>query len=89
MEDYIKCERIGGGSLAHLNTFSNLSIVAVHYTLIKHVMYCCIVDSTHVHHAVYYKLLLTALMQGQLQLASEDLVTLYIRTQQQILQSKK
>ena len=32
MEDYIKCELIGGGSPRHLNTFSNLLIVAVHYT---------------------------------------------------------
>ena len=32
MEDYIKCELIGRGSPRHLNTFSNLYIVAVHYT---------------------------------------------------------
>ena len=32
MEDYIKCELIGGGSRRHLNTFSSLFIVAVHYT---------------------------------------------------------
>ena len=30
--EYIKCELIGGGSSRHLNTFSNLLIVAVHYT---------------------------------------------------------
>ena len=34
MDDYIKCELIGGGSPRHLNTFSNLFIVAVHY---KHI----------------------------------------------------
>ena len=31
MED-IKCEQSSGGSLRHLNTFSNLVINAVHYT---------------------------------------------------------
>ena len=31
MEDYIKCELIGGVSPRHLNTFSNLCIVSVHY----------------------------------------------------------
>ena len=31
MEDYIKCELIGGGSSRHLHTFSNLFIVAVYY----------------------------------------------------------
>ena len=31
MEDKIKCELIGGESPRYLNTFSNLSIVAVHY----------------------------------------------------------
>ena len=35
MEDYIKCERIGGGSPRHLGTFSNLFFVAVHYTHIN------------------------------------------------------
>ena len=30
--EYIKCELIGGGSPRYLNTFSNLYIVAVHYT---------------------------------------------------------
>ena len=40
MEDYIKCELIGGGSLRHLNTFSNLYIVAVHCT---HQSMLCIV----------------------------------------------
>ena len=34
MEDYIKCELIGGWS-RHLNTFSNLFIVAVHSTYIN------------------------------------------------------
>ena len=29
VEDYIKCELIGGGYPRHLNTFSNLFIVAV------------------------------------------------------------
>ena len=32
MEDYIKCELIGGELARYLNTFSNLFIVAVHYT---------------------------------------------------------
>ena len=32
---HIKCELIGGGALRHLNTFSNLFIVAVHYTHIN------------------------------------------------------
>ena len=35
VEDYIKCELSGGGSPRHLNSFSNLSIVAVHYTHIN------------------------------------------------------
>ena len=39
VEDYIKCELIGGGSPRHLNTFSNLFIVAVHYT---HSNTCCV-----------------------------------------------
>ena len=39
MEDYIKCELIGGGSPRHLNTFSNSYIVAVHYT---HINKCCV-----------------------------------------------
>ena len=34
MEDYIKCEIIGGG-LLELYTLSNLSIVAVHHTHIN------------------------------------------------------
>ena len=43
---------ICGGSTRVLNTFSNLFIVAVHYT---RAMYCSIVDCTHVHHVVHYK----------------------------------
>ena len=39
MEDYITCELIGGGSPRHLNTFSNLFIVSVHYT---HINTCCV-----------------------------------------------
>ena len=35
MKDYIKCELIGGGSPRHLNTFSDLFIVVVHYTYIN------------------------------------------------------
>ena len=35
MEDYTKCELIGGGFPRHLNTFSNLFVVAVHYTHIN------------------------------------------------------
>ena len=34
MEDCIKCELIGGGYPRYSNTFSNLFIVAVHYTYI-------------------------------------------------------
>ena len=41
MEDYSKCELIGGGSPRHLNTFSNLFIIAIHYTAhIKTCYYC-------------------------------------------------
>ena len=36
MEDYIKCELIGGGSPRHLNPASNLFIVAAHHTLMTH-----------------------------------------------------
>ena len=32
MEDYIKCELIGGGSPRDIETFSNMFIVAVRYT---------------------------------------------------------
>ena len=41
MEDNNKCELIGGETARHLNTFSNLLVVAVHYTHITHAMYCC------------------------------------------------
>ena len=44
VHDYIKCEPIGGGSPRHLNTFSNLFIVAMHCThthIATHAMYCC------------------------------------------------
>ena len=52
-EDYIKCELIGGGSPRHLNTISNLYIVAVHFTYNNtcYVLLLCmaaIVDCTHV-----------------------------------------
>ena len=40
MEDYIKCEQIGGKSPRYINTFSNLFIVAVHYT--HHYMLCVV-----------------------------------------------
>ena len=40
MEDYIKCELSDGGSPRHLNTFSNLFIVAGHYTLTSSRYYC-------------------------------------------------
>ncbi len=52
-EGYIKCKLSDGGSPRHLNTFSNLFIVAVHYT----------------HQGM--SLLLTAPIQGQLQLPSK------------------
>ena len=45
MEDNIKYELIGGGSPRHLNTFSNLYIVTVHYT---YQYMLCIVDD-HVY----------------------------------------
>ena len=51
MEDYITCELIGGESPRHLNTFSNLFVVATH----SHQYMPCIVaivDCTHVHHVV-------------------------------------
>ena len=40
VEDYTKCELIGGESPRHLNTSSSLYIVAI-------------VDCTHVHHVVH------------------------------------
>ena len=58
MEDYIKYELIGGGSPGHLNTFSNLFIVAVHYTHINTGV-AAIIDCTHVHHVVLYKIITT------------------------------
>ena len=35
MENYIKCELVGGGSPRYMNTFSNFFIVAVPYTYIN------------------------------------------------------
>ena len=57
MEDYIKCELSGGESCRHLSTFSNLSLVAVHYHPHQH-MLCIIatVDCTYVHHVDHYKI---------------------------------
>ena len=55
--DNIKCELIGGGSPKHLNTFSNLIVVAVHYTHIYAGYVLLLVDSTHVHQAVYCKII--------------------------------
>ena len=57
MEDYIKCELVGGVSLRHLNTFSNLFIVAVYYTYQYLLHIGAIVDCTHVYHAVPYKII--------------------------------
>ena len=41
--DYIKCELIGGGSPKHLNTLQTVAVV----------------DCTHVHHVVHYKIIRT------------------------------
>ena len=57
--DYIKCELIGGGSLRHLNTFSNLFIVAEHYTHQHMLCIVAIIDCIHVHHFVHYKIIRT------------------------------
>ena len=47
MEDYIKCELIGGVSPGHLNSFSNLFIVGLYAThRSPYVMYCAMVDYT-------------------------------------------
>ena len=46
MEDYIKCELMGGGFPSVLNTFSNLFIVAVHYTYQYMLCIVAIVDCT-------------------------------------------
>ena len=56
-ENNIKYELIGDGSPIYLSTFSNLLIVAVHYTY-KHHMLCivAVVDCTHVHHVVLNKI---------------------------------
>ena len=80
MEDCIRCEGIGGGSPRHLNTFSDLFIVAVHYThnntaaiklykVLDMPYLASIVCCTHIRSA-------TA--------SFEDLVTLHRRTLQQI-----
>ena len=55
MEDHIKCELMGGGSPRHLNTFSNLFIVAVHYT---HQYMLCIVAVHYTYTNTHYVLLL-------------------------------
>ena len=57
MEDYIKCELICGGSPRHINTLSNLYIVAVHYTHIN-------------THYVLLLLLTAPILEDQLQLYS-------------------
>ena len=57
MEDYIKCEQIGGGSPTHLNTFSNLFIVVVDYTHVYQHVLCIVVDCTHVHYVVHYNII--------------------------------
>ena len=54
MKDYIKRELIDGGSPRYLNTFSNLYIVGC--TLHTYQYMLCIVDCTHVHHVVHYKI---------------------------------
>ena len=64
MEDYIKCELIGGVSPGHLNTFSNFFYFG--YTLRTYQYLPClvaIVDCNHVYRVVqniraYYTLLI-------------------------------
>ena len=53
------CKLIGGGSPRHLNTFSNLFIVAVHYTHQHMLCIVAIVDCTHLYHVVHYTLINT------------------------------
>ena len=55
MEDYIKCELIGGGFPRHLNTFSNSFIVAVLYTHTKYML--CIVAIVD-YQVVHYKIII-------------------------------
>ena len=56
MEDYIKCELIGG---EFPGQFSNLFIAAVHYTHINTCYVLLLLLTTHVHHAVQDKIIRT------------------------------
>ena len=51
------CKLIGEGSPRHLNTYSNLFIVAVHYTHINTYYVLLLLLTTHVHHVVHYKII--------------------------------
>ena len=59
MVDYIKCELIGGGPPRHLNTFSKLFDVAVHYTYQYTLCIVAMIDCNHVHLVVLYKIIRT------------------------------
>ena len=55
--DYIKCELIGGVSARHLDTFSSLCIVAVHYPY-RHVL-CILAIVDYIGMCYVFLLLLT------------------------------
>ena len=85
MEDYIKCELIGGGSPRHINTFSNLLIVGWPLHTYKDML--CIVailDCTHAHHVFHYKIsdhpIVDCTPIGSATASFMDLVTLHRRT---------
>ena len=60
MKDYIMCELIDGGSPRHLNSFSNLSIIAVHYTRQSTLCNVAIVD----YNPLYVMLLLLTIIHS-------------------------
>ena len=57
MEDYLKCELMGGGSPRHLNTFSNMFIIDVHYTHGNTCYVVLLLLTVHVYTSSYYLLL--------------------------------
>ena len=87
MEDCIKRVLIGGGSSRHLNTSSNLFIVAVPTHISIHV---AIVDHTDIHNVennwniLYLVAIADCTRVGSITASFEDLVTLFRRTLHQI-----
>ena len=81
------CKLIGEGSPRYLNTFSNLFIVAVHYTQCIAIAYCTMYTmlSTENNQNIPYLVAIADCTNFRSAAASfEDLVALYRRTLRQI-----